>query len=298
MQQSADKRRVVLRAALVLAAGLGPGAVLPAVAVAATYVDPARAVAEDRAAIQRLVVAEAVRNGVVPAPLALAVVDVESGFVPRTLGTSGAIGLMQLLPATAKREFGVDADALWEPAANVRLGLRRLARLHDRYGGDWELALSHFRGGELRNEGGIHFAHDYTRGYVERVIRCWRGYQRDLLVRAWIREASGAPRFVAGETLPHYRDWVTTGIGSPTGHGRRSAGIGRRTRSRRPTAIAGAATASPIGARRRAWRAGRPGAASTGGAADGGRQSRGGPPPRFRFRDGPWEAVTGGPRFR
>ena len=292
MQQSADTRRAILRAALVLAAGLGPGAVLPPVAGAPIHVDPARAVVEDRAAIQRLVVAEAVRNGVVPAPLALAVVDVESGFVPLTVGTSGAIGLMQLLPATAKREFAVDADALWEPAANVRFGLRRLARLHDRYGGDWELALSHFRGGKLRNEGGIHFAHDYTRGYVERVIRCWRGYQRDLLVRAWIREASGEPRFVAGDTLPHYRDWVAAGA-RPSIRWHRTAdsvpppyrhrGRGHRLADR---------CDKPDAARRPA-----------GGRFNGGRDGRwkaieGGPSPAFRFRDGRWEAVTGGPRFR
>ena len=291
MQQSADKRRAILRAALIFAAGLGPGAVLPPVAGAAIYVDPARAVVEDRSAIQRLVVAEAVRNGVVPAPLALAVVDVESGFVPRTLGTSGAIGLMQLLPATAKREFGVDAGALWEPAANVRLGLRRLARLHDRYDGDWELALSHFRGGELRNEDGIHFAHDYTRGYVERVIRCWRGYQRDLLVRAWIREASGGPRFVAEETLPGFRRWAAGA--QPSIHWHQAAappqppyrhrGHGHHLAERCDEA---GAPRSPAGGRFNGAGVGR------------WKAIEGGSSPTFRIRDGRWVAVTGGPRFR
>ena len=293
MQQSANKRRAVLRAALVLAAGLGPGAVLPTVAGAAIYVDPARAVVEDRAAIQRLVVAEAVRNGVVPAPLALAVVDVESGFVPRTIGTSGAIGLMQLLPATAKREFGVDADALWEPAANVRLGLRRLARLHDRYGGDWELALSHYRGGELPKQGGIHFAHDYTRSYVERVMRCWRGYQRDLLVRAWIREVSGAPRFVAGETLPRFEGWAASGArpsvhwdfaAEPLPPPYRHRGRGHRLADRCDEAGA---------PHRPTWR-------RFNGGNGGGRWTaiEGGPSRAPRFREGGWMAVTGGPRFR
>ena len=293
MQQSSGTGRGIRRAALILAAGLGPGAVLPPVAGAAIYVDRANAVVEDRAAIQRLVVAEAVRHGTVPAPLALAVVDVESGFVPRTVGTSGAIGLMQILPATAKREFAADADALWEPVTNVRIGLGRLGRLHDRYGGDWELALSHFRGGELRGEAGRYRPHGYTHGYVERVMRCWRRYQRDPLVRAWIREARGGPRFVAAEPVPRFE---------------------KRGASARP-AIRWESAADSVrpryhlrGQHRRIaercdetypprWPAGRRFGAGAGG---GGRWTaiEGAPSPAFRIRGGRWVAVTGGPRFR
>ena len=172
---------------------------------------------------------EAVVNGTVPAALALAVADVESDFVSRTVGASGAIGLMQLLPAVAKDESSATAEGeesaaaemLQDPVANVRLGLRRLARLHQRYGGDWELALSHFRDGELPQEDGKegrYRAHDYTSAYVQRVMRCWRHYQRDRLVRAWIREARGEPRFVMNDAESWSGSWTASGTGLAPQH--------------------------------------------------------------------------------
>ena len=291
MQQTTDRlrdiRRGTRRAALVLAVGLGSAAVLPSLATAAIYIDPVLLDHQDRTTVQRLVVAEAVGNGSVPVPLALAVVDVESGFVSRTLDSSGAIGLMQILPATAESEFGAAADTLWDPATNVRLGLRRLAGLHDRYDGDWELALSHFRGGELAKANGRYRAHDYTRAYVERVIRCWRRYQRDRLVRAWIREARGESRFVADDAprfgggtayesgsahwrpayaprLPHYRY---------RGHDRLAEGCDE--------------TAAPGWPRGYRFNGGGRWSAVEGGFSAG-----------FRSRGGRWKAVTGGTRFR
>lgn len=294
MQQSSGTGRGIRRAALVLAAGLGPGAVvLPPVAGAAIYVDRATAVVEDRTAIQRLVVAEAVQHGTVPAPLALAVVDVESGFVPRTVGASGAIGLMQIHPATAKREFAADADALWESVTNVRIGLGRLARLHDRYGGDWELALSHFRGGELRRESGYYRPHGYTQSYVERVMRCWRRYQRDPLVRAWIREARGIPRFVAAEPFPHNEERGASA--RPPVRWERAADSVRRHYHPRGQHRRFAERCDETYPPR--WPAGRRFGEGAGG---GGRWTaiEGAPSPALRFRGGRWVAVTGGPRFR
>ena len=222
MQRTNDRRRSVWRAALIITIGLGA---LPS--SAATERDnPAWSSPWDRTEVQRLIVSEAVANGTVPAPLALAVVEVESGFVSRTVGASGAIGLMQLPPAVVKSEAGVavegdagvEAEMLHDPATNVRLGLRRLARLHERYGGDWELALSHFRGGELPKEEGRYRAHDYTRAYVQRVMRCWRHYQRDRLVRAWIREARGAPRFVMDDADPWFGPRMASGTRSVPKH--------------------------------------------------------------------------------
>ena len=226
MQQTAGRQRGGWRAALVIAIGLGPVTVLPSLAV--TEDDGAVwSGSWARAEVQRMIVSEAVANGTVPAALALAVVDVESGFVSRTVGASGAIGLMQLLPAVVKDESGVAVESeegeedvatemLRDPAANVRVGLRRLARLHQRYGGDWELALSHFRGGELPKEDGKegrYRAHDYTRAYVQRVMRCWRHYQRDRMVRAWTRKARGEPRFVMDDAEPWSGPWTASETG-------------------------------------------------------------------------------------
>ncbi len=289
MQQAIHRRRGARHAALVLAlaAGIGAAIVLPAPTAASIFIDPIRLGQQDRTTVQRLVVAEAVSNGTVPVPLALAVVDVESGFVPRTVGSSGAIGLMQILPATAESELGATADTLWDPATNVRLGLRRLAGLHDRYGGDWALALSHYRGGELTQANGRYRAHDFTRAYVERVIRCWRRYQRDRLVRAWIREARGESRFVADDA-PRFEDRAAFGSGSRPW---RSAYEPRplpdyRYRGRYRLADGCDETAAPSEPRRHRF-------------SGAGRWLviEGGPAPRFR-RGGRWVAVTGGTRFR
>ena len=303
MQHSTRKPRRALRAALALAAGLGPAAALPAVATANIWIDPTALAREDRATIQRLVVAEAVDNATVPAPLALAIVDVESDFVPRTVGTSGAIGLMQILPAIATGELGASADSLWDATTNVRLGLDRLADLHDRYGGDWELALSHYRGGSLVKEDGRYRAHDYTRAYVERVMDCWRRYQRDRLVRAWIREASGAPRFVADDTAwypSRYSDRVAVRDRTIRWQ---SADGGRyyphhHLRYRVHDRLAAEGCDEMVAGAERFRE--HPGAGAGHRFDAGGRwwAVEGRPGPRLRFRGGRWVAVTGGPRFR
>ena len=133
--------------------------------------------------IRRLVVAEAARNGVVPTSLALAVARVESNFDPGAVSSAGARGVMQIMPRTANSEFGVSGEALWDPRINVRLGLRYLAQLYDRYGRRWDLALSHYNGGSLaRSRSGRPRAHFYTRRYVERVLAFERQY-RDVLPR-------------------------------------------------------------------------------------------------------------------
>ena len=225
MTQATSRPRSAWRATYVLSAALGAALVLPSLASANILLPslPPAATGNPgktwpgpwhRTDVQRLVVTEAVSNGTVPAPLALAVADVESDFVPRTVSISGTIGVMQLHPDVAEREFAADAAALRDPATNVHLGLRWLARLHERYGGDWELALSHYRGGELAKVDGRHRAHEFTHAYVRRIMSCWRQYRHDLLVRAWIREANGAPRFVSHEIDPRSGVWAASRPGT------------------------------------------------------------------------------------
>lgn len=83
-----------------------------------------------------------------------ALIAAESGFDAAAVSPRGAIGLMQLMPATAGR-FGVVADArrtveqkLADPAVNVQAGARYLRHLLDQYPGRADLALAAYNAGE------------------------------------------------------------------------------------------------------------------------------------------------------
>ena len=71
--------------------------------------------------------------------LILAVIQVESEFSPKAISKRGAIGLMQVMPGTAKyiaNEMGIDYSgkkSLYDPFINVKLGIEYLSFLTDRY---------------------------------------------------------------------------------------------------------------------------------------------------------------------
>jgi hypothetical protein len=86
----------------------------------------------------------AARHALDPA-LVLAIMRIESAFDPRARSPKGAMGLMQLMPETARR-FGV-ADP-WDAAQNVTGGAAYLRFLLERYGGDVTLAAAAYNAGE------------------------------------------------------------------------------------------------------------------------------------------------------
>ena len=113
----------------------------------------------------------AARHGVDP-KLVLAVARVESCFDPRARSVAGALGMMQLMPATAA-ELGV-ADP-FDPEASLDGGARYLGAMLARFGGDVELALAAYNAGpgNVARHGGVP-PFPETRRYVERVGRLYR----------------------------------------------------------------------------------------------------------------------------
>jgi soluble lytic murein transglycosylase-like protein len=79
-------------------------------------------------------------------------VATESGGDPKAKSVDGAIGLVQLMPATAKevaRSLGMDASRvdLYDPETNLRLGASHFARLLERHGGEPAFALAAYNAG-------------------------------------------------------------------------------------------------------------------------------------------------------
>lgn len=111
----------------------------------------------------------AVRAGLPPA-LVESVARVESGLRPGAVSSKGALGVMQLMPATAK---ALDADPR-DPAQNIDAGARLLRELLLKYDGDVVKALSAYNAGAGavdRYHGMPPYAE--TQNYVDKVIRTY-----------------------------------------------------------------------------------------------------------------------------
>jgi soluble lytic murein transglycosylase-like protein len=102
-----------------------------------------------------------------------AVIVVESGFNARAVSKRGAVGLMQLMPATAAR-FGI-SDA-FDPRQNVTAGAHYLKFLLDRFGQNVSLALAAYNAGEdaVDRNGGQIPPFTETMAYVPRVLKIFR----------------------------------------------------------------------------------------------------------------------------
>ncbi len=153
-------------------------------AVLLSYNTSLAMLSEDRQIIRSMVVEEALELGL-PVALALAVAKVESNFDPNALSVKGARGVMQIMPQTALGEYGLDAETLWRPRVNIRLGIHFLLRLISRYHGHIELALSYYNGGSAVGVWPDVKIIPATRKYVEKVKSKYKYYQRELWLKGY-----------------------------------------------------------------------------------------------------------------
>lgn len=123
-------------------------------------------------------IADAARANKIDGWLLAALVDTESGFRNRAVSGRGAVGLTQILPATALAFGSTEAD-LTDPRSNLGAGAAYLAHLLEEFDGDLGLALAAYNAGPnaVKRFGGIPpFAE--TRDFVARVLGSYFDYRR------------------------------------------------------------------------------------------------------------------------
>jgi len=114
----------------------------------------------------------AARHNVDP-NLVRSVVKVESNFNPNAVSRKGAMGLMQLMPATAR---SLNVSNPFDPQQNVDAGVRHLKQLLENYGGDVRLTLAAYNAGAgavARSAGVPRYAE--TQNYVRRITDLYAG---------------------------------------------------------------------------------------------------------------------------
>jgi len=122
--------------------------------------------------IDASIVMAAARHNV-DANLVRAVVKVESNFNSNAVSRKGAMGLMQLMPQTARQ---LNVKNPFDPDQNVDAGVRHLKQLLENYGGNVDLTLAAYNAGSgavARSAGVPHFAE--TQNYVRRITNLYYG---------------------------------------------------------------------------------------------------------------------------
>lgn len=124
--------------------------------------------------IDAAIATAATRHNVDP-NLVRALVKVESNFNPNAVSRKGAMGLMQLMPSTAR---SLNVNNPFNPEENIDAGVRHLKHLLESYGGNVQLSLAAYNAGQgavARSSGIPRFAE--TQNYVRRITRIYGGSQ-------------------------------------------------------------------------------------------------------------------------
>jgi hypothetical protein len=122
-----------------------------------------------------LIYDSAIREGIDPT-LAFRLVNVESEFKAAAVSPVGAMGLTQVMPATAALyQHGITPRQLLVPATNLRIGFRYLYDLLIKYDGDLGLALVTYNRGPVKVQELLGAGHDPQNGYYAKVTK---GYRR------------------------------------------------------------------------------------------------------------------------
>lgn len=115
-------------------------------------------------------IAQAAHRYKLPALLIRAVMQVESGGNPEVVSNKGAVGLMQLLPATAK---ALGVDDIHDPAQNIMGGARFLRVLANKFDGDLVKTLSGYHAGSMRVVARDATPFAATDDYVRKILKIY-----------------------------------------------------------------------------------------------------------------------------
>lgn len=139
-------------------------------------VEVAEALADERSRRWETHIRGAARLYQLPESLVRAVIHTESNYYPGAVSSTGAMGLMQLMPSTA-RFLGVQQP--FDPRQSIYGGAKFLRLLANRFGGDMVLvAAGYFSGaGAVQKYGGVP-PHAGVRAYVKAVLRRFYAYER------------------------------------------------------------------------------------------------------------------------
>ncbi|OYV70791.1 MAG: hypothetical protein B7Z72_07105, partial [Gemmatimonadetes bacterium 21-71-4] len=108
--------------------------------------------------------------------LAFRLVKLESDFNPRAVSPAGALGLTQLMPATARfYQKGLKAKQLFDPDLNLHIGFRYLHSLVEQYHGQMDMALLVYNRGEVAVANAKAEGKTAANGYARILMKGYKG---------------------------------------------------------------------------------------------------------------------------